>query len=440
MRNIALLEWGPASLFYIQPRELIKVLSDVIRVAMSKTQGTEVRTKWLEGGPVLPPFLSTMEEAKAHDPDLTVRYALSAFEDLNSAIKNLRRCFGFPYQEYIGYMNTLTHQYRTRSEHEGLIDRIRRWAMFGNVDAVLWIDYAKANQPPGSFKMGPRESRPFGPGHLQICAEIPEVLRLDDDESEAAWSEEAEEEKHAGTAHHGSEVAQVSTMAIVPREPGNLRPLPPKRLPRQIHRMRPSHMLMQAVSKAASPDKDEAIVSAKNADDGLDSQDVQDKLASKAKAERDVLRLQLQEEIVPVPGSIYSRSIVPGPGYYGAPKAPGESKKEAASFRPKGVSAWDQLRLNAQWLPGPGQYEKQPGMTEEKFFNPQLGRFNKAPKLVNNQEVFKKLPFISKLASTCEGFGLSSDNFHCVDPKEVKQLPHYTKEPAYSFGRTPRPF
>ena len=63
-------------------------------------------------------------------------------EDLNSAIKNLRRCFGFPYQEYIGpaarsiffggsssvlcatlrYMNTLTHQYRTRSEHEDCAD------------------------------------------------------------------------------------------------------------------------------------------------------------------------------------------------------------------------------------------------------------------------------------------------------------------------------
>ena len=50
----------------------------------------------------MPPFLSAMEEAKTSDPDLTVRYALSAFEDLNSAIKNLRRCFGFPYQEYIG--------------------------------------------------------------------------------------------------------------------------------------------------------------------------------------------------------------------------------------------------------------------------------------------------------------------------------------------------
>ena len=54
------------------------------------------------------------------------------------------------------------------------------------VDAVLWIDYAKAqpqqkgsdagylrpsrvqaNQPPGSFKMGPRESRPFSPAHMQ---------------------------------------------------------------------------------------------------------------------------------------------------------------------------------------------------------------------------------------------------------------------------------
>lgn len=43
-----------------------------------------------------------------------------------------------------------------------------------------------------------------------------------------------------------------------------------------------------------------------------------------------MLRLQLQEEVVPVPGSIYSRSIVPGPGYYGAPKAP--SKKESRGF------------------------------------------------------------------------------------------------------------
>eukprot|EP00434_Breviolum_minutum_P011494 symbB.v1.2.010133.t1/scaffold618.1/size180184/10 len=439
MRNIALLEWGPASLFYIQPRELIKV-----------------RTKFLDGGPVLPPFLTTMEEAKAHDPDLTVRYALSAFEDLNSAIKNLRRCFGFPYQEYIGpaarsiffggsssvlcatlrYMNTLTHQYRTRSEHEGLIDRIRRWAMFGNVDAVLWIDYAKANQPPGSFKMGPRESRPFGPAHLQICADMPEVLRLDDnDESEAAWSEEEKEEEKHGHSTDGGQAG----MAIVPREPGSLRPLP-KRIPRNIHRMRPSHMLMQAVSRATSPpDKEEAMVSAKIADDGFNSP-VEDKITLKAKAERDMLRLQLQEEVVPVPGSIYSRSIVPGPGYYRVPKAFGEARKDTApSLSGKGTSAWDQLRLKAQWLPGPGQYENQPGMTDEKLHKRKKGSFNKAPKLVQHQEAFKKLPFISELASSCEGFGLSSDSFHCVDPQDC-QLPHHMKEPAYSFGRTRRPF
>lgn len=419
MRNIALLEWGPASLFYIQPRELIKV-----------------RTKFLNGGPVLPPFLSTMEEAKAHDPDLTVRYALSAFEDLNSAIKNLRRCFGFPYQEYIGYMNTLTHQYRTRSEHEGLIDRIRRWAMFGNVDAVLWIDYAKANQPPGSFKMGPRESRPFGPAHLQICADVPDVLRLDDnDESEAAWSEEEKEEEKHG---HSTDGAQATNVAIVPREPGSLRPLP-KRIPRSIQRMKPSHMLMEAVSRAASPpEKEEATMSVKIADDGHNTPE-EDKITFKAKAERDMLRLQLQEEVVPVPGSIYCRSIVPGPGYYRVPKSFGEVKKDGTpSLSGKGVSAWDQLRLKAQWLPGPGQYENQPGMTEEKFFKHQKGNFNKAPKLVQHQEAFKKLPFISKLASSCEGFGLSSDSFHCVDPKEC--LPHHSKEPAYSFGRTRRPF
>ncbi|CAJ1356799.1 unnamed protein product [Effrenium voratum] len=408
MRNIALLEWGPASLFYIQPRELIKV-----------------RTRWLEGGPVLPPFLSTMEEAKAHDPDLTVRYALSAFEDLNSAIKNLRRCFGFPYQEYIGYMNTLTHQYRTRREHEGLIDRIRRWAMFGNVDAVLWIDYAKANQPPGSFKMGPRESRPFSPAHMQICADMPEILRLEDvnDESEAAWSEDLEDDKHAG---HSSD-AQVATM---PREPGSLRPLPPKRLPRHIQRMRPSQMLAQAVSKAASPDREEALV---KMDHKILAKD------GKPKTEKEALRMQLQEEVVPVPGSIYTRSIVPGPGYYGAPKI-GDAKEvgPAASFARKGASTWDQLRLHAAKLPGPGQYEAA-AKTSDTFFRAKLGSFTRAPKLVNNQEVFKKLPFISNFASACEGFGLNSPEFHCISPEEVCNLPHYTKDPAFSFSRTPRP-
>mmetsp|Transcript_42921 Transcript_42921/g.99995 ORF Transcript_42921/g.99995 Transcript_42921/m.99995 type:complete len:427 (-) Transcript_42921:232-1512(-) len=426
MRNIALLEWGPASLFYLQPRELIKV-----------------RTRWLQGGPVLPPFLSTLEEAKAHDPDLTIRYAFSAFEDLNGAIRNLRRCFGFPYQEYIGYMNTLTHQYRTRREHEGLIDRIRRWAMFGNVDAVLWIDYAKANQPPGSFKMGPRESRPFSPAHMQICAELPSSLGIDDanEESEAAWSEQepGEEDRHHG-GHQLSEIQVQTVPANQIREPGALRPLPPRRLPKQIARTKPAYLLRQSLSKMCNPsDKDEMALAIKIIPDK------EDKLGDKGKheAEKEMLRIQLQEEIVPVAGSIYARSIVPGPGYYGSPRTPGHEKKAAASFGRKGASAFDQIKSFAAKLPGPGQYKEKPSMTDEKVLAKQnkKGGFGKSPKLVTREEAFKKLPFISKLASTCEGFGLhSAGSFHCVAPDEVCKLPRYVKPPEFSFGKARRPF
>jgi hypothetical protein len=131
----------------------------------------------------MPPFLSTSEEARAK---IKVRYALSAYEDLNRAIRNLRRCFGFPYQEYIGYLNTMTRTHRARREHSILVESLRRWAMFGNVDAVLWIDYAKANQPPGSFKMGSRDSRPFSPLHTLICAACEEA---DEYEESEAWSD-----------------------------------------------------------------------------------------------------------------------------------------------------------------------------------------------------------------------------------------------------------
>jgi len=431
MRNIALLEWGPASLFYIQPRELIKV-----------------RTRWLDGGPVLPPFLSTMQEAQAHDPDLTIRYAFSAFEDLNGAIRNLRRCFGFPYQEYIGYMNTLTHQYRTRREHEGLIDRIRRWAMFGNVDAVLWIDYAKANQPPGSFKMGPRESRPFSPAHMQICNDLPDSLRLEDanDESEAAWSEqEPDEDRHHGglppVSSSGFDQAHTDQLNNQPREPGTLRPLPPRRLPKHIHRTRPAYLLGQALKTMCNvPEKEEMAVAVK-----IVPADGKDKPSDKAKeAEKQMLRIQLQEEFVPVPGSIYQRSIVPGPGYYGSPKVPGHVTQEAATFGRKGMSTFDQIKDFAAKLPGPGQYKEKASTTDEVFKHkptPRTGCFGKSPKLVSREEAFKKLPFISKLASACEGFGLhSSETFHCVNPEDVRKLPRYAKQPEFSFGKTRRPF
>jgi len=389
-----------------------------------------------------------MQEAQAHDPDLTIRYAFSAFEDLNGAIRNLRRCFGFPYQEYIGYMNTLTHQYRTRREHEGLIDRIRRWAMFGNVDAVLWIDYAKANQPPGSFKMGPRESRPFSPAHMQICNDLPDSLRLEDanDESEAAWSEqEPDEDRHHGglppVSSSGFDQAHTDQLNSQPREPGTLRPLPPRRLPKHIHRTRPAYLLGQALKTMCNvPEKEEMAVAVK-----IVPADGKDKPSDKAKeAEKEMLRIQLQEEFVPVPGSIYQRSIVPGPGYYGSPKVPGHVTQEAATFGRKGMSTFDQIKDFAAKLPGPGQYKEKASTTDEVFKlkpTPRTGCFGKSPKLVSREEAFKKLPFISKLASACEGFGLhSSETFHCVNPEDVRKLPRYAKQPEFSFGKTRRPF
>eukprot|EP00440_Ansanella_granifera_P029322 gb/GFBE01031848.1/.p1 GENE.gb/GFBE01031848.1/~~gb/GFBE01031848.1/.p1 ORF type:complete len:434 (+),score=91.42 gb/GFBE01031848.1/:1-1302(+) len=433
MRNIALLEWGPASLFYIQPRELIKV-----------------RSKWLDGGPVLPPFLSTMEEAKAHGPDIVVRYALSAFEDLNSAIKNLRRCFGFPYQEYIGYLNTLTQSHRARREHEALIERLRRWAMFGNVDAVFWIDYAKANQPPGSFKMGPRESRPFSPAHMQLVTDVPEHLGIGDldDESEAAWSEQEDEEK--GQREEGGTVqGSVIESATLVREQGCLRPFPQKRLPKGVAGVRASHMLAPAPttnSPSASlvQGGEEAVTATFSAT--LDSTEMGDgtskeKSQEKTKGERELLRTMLQEEFVPGPGSIYTRSIVPGPGYYGAPKAPDAAMKDSYSFGRKGKSKIEEVKEFAAKLPGPGQYAPKPEMTAESQMVGKMGCMGKAPRLVPHDETARKLPFISKLASASESYGLDSSlSFHCVNPIGVTKTPRYSRPPEFSFSKTRRPF
>lgn len=440
MRNIALLEWGPASLFYIEPRELIKV-----------------RSKWLDGGPSLPPFLSTMEEAKAGGPDIVVRYAFSAFEDLNSAIKNLRCCFGFPYQEYIGYLNTLTQNYRARREHEVLIDRLRRWAMFGNVDAVFWIDYCKANQPPGSFKMGPKESRPFSPAHMQLCVELPKHLDNTDadDESEAAWSDQDEEhpsgQPRMDDMATGAQGSRDGSIILQPREPGSLRPFPPKRLPKNVQNVRTGHLLStsgtirappaptaspSSKSAAVTEAAEEAVAAVQNSSELAEvmGHTSRDKIREKTKDERSAF--QLQEEYVPGPGSIYTRSIVPGPGYYGAPKAPQEAAKEAPSFGRKPKSLIDEVTDASAKLPGPGHYK-----TDEVVQKGKLGCFNKAAKLVATMHTKQKLPFISHAASVSEGYGLdSSQTFHCVGVDDASSKAKYRRPPKFSFGKTRRPF
>eukprot|EP00747_Dinoflagellata_sp_TGD_P164938 gnl/TRDRNA2_/TRDRNA2_185575_c0_seq1.p1 gnl/TRDRNA2_/TRDRNA2_185575_c0~~gnl/TRDRNA2_/TRDRNA2_185575_c0_seq1.p1 ORF type:complete len:413 (+),score=63.72 gnl/TRDRNA2_/TRDRNA2_185575_c0_seq1:80-1318(+) len=412
MRNIALLEWGPASLFHIYARERIKV-----------------RTGWLEGGPLMPPFLSTKEEAKACEP-IPVRYALSAFEDLNAVVRNLRRCFGFPYQEAIGYLNTLTRTHRARREHESLVDRLRRWAIFGNVDAVVWIDYAKANQPPGEFKMGPRDSRPFNASHMEICTHIAGEYQDDDEESEA-WSEVDDEGAAATTAasHGGGGAVQPDPVAQsatqVKAEMATTK--------RSSHWKRPSGYLELTAGlrttqdKSKTPRTPKALGGASSPGDAVDS--------SRNVQEKAMLRMMIQEEVVPAHGSIYVRSIAPGPGHYGSP-GPSALEDKACGMGYRAKSTFDQVAALTKDNPGPGKYEHKAPLTEEKAL---LGRFGKAVKMVPPDEATKKLPFISKMASKVEGHGLQSPNFYYSISPEAP-CGSMVKSPQYTFAKARRPF
>jgi len=428
MRNIALLEWGPASLFHIQPRERIKV-----------------RTVWLEGGPIMPPFLSTRDESKGSSSDIVVRYALSAFEDLNGAIKNLRQCFGFPYQEYIGYLNTLSRTHRARREHEALVDRLRRWAIFGNVDAVVWIDYAKANQPPGSFKMGPRDSRPFSQAHMELCTDL-DFDALDNNnaegDSEAAWSDIDEEAGDRGGAprerereapHHSQQQSDVSMSqgvqgvrkpsVVLQRQSGGSIPL--QRLTRA------AELVEQGCTSLARDSKTPRGGSAKR-ENSLEQ-------SAKLKQENALLRTMIQEEIVPGHGSIYTRSIAPGPGYYGTPGCSTFEDCGALQFghRPKGrIDAI--IEASEKNTPmGPGAYTPRAREVDDPH---QLGKMGKGPRMVLPTETLRKLPFISALASESEGRGLHGpDTLHAIAP-DAPFSRNYVKPPKYSFGKMKRPF
>lgn len=434
MRNIALLEWGPASLFYIEPREKIKV-----------------RTEWVDGGPMMPPFFSIMEEAKINVTDICVRYALSAYLDLNGAIRNLRRCFGFPYQEYIGYLNTLTHGHRVRREHLHLIDRLRRWAIVSNIDAIFWIDYTKANQPPGSFKIGPRSSRPFHPNHLEFCGEA--VMLRDQDgrddaeeDSEMPWSElqddkalgelgavPALQSMSAGPSFLLSEglglrfpVAGAQPIKLQPflKQPQRP-PLPPQAAASQPQAAPPSAGHGAALALEGAEAEDSTRLAKRAPSKGR--QATEDKATA-------LLRGMIQEEVIPPHGSIYTRTITPGPGYYGLPEmkiSPEKLEKETFTPRRKGV--FDEVSLSARRMPGPGEYQPKQALADA---GKRLGRFDQADKLLEPQEAFRKMPFISALASKMEFHGVNSppvlysgDGF--ADATQASY-------PEYSVGRARR--
>mmetsp|Transcript_66797 Transcript_66797/g.159837 ORF Transcript_66797/g.159837 Transcript_66797/m.159837 type:complete len:429 (-) Transcript_66797:164-1450(-) len=428
MRNIALLEWGPASLYHIKPRVRIKV-----------------RTPWLDDGPLLPTWLATTQQVQ--DEGFCVRYALSAYEDLNGAIRNLRQCFGFPYQEYIGYLNTLSRTHRARREHEGLIDRLRRWAILGNVDAVLWIDYSKANQPPGSFKNGPKDSRPFSPSHIQYVVSVV----VDDDyydfggnaESEGAWSESDMEFSLGFRPGGNAEKTPATPSKSLAEKPVRLsltdaaaktqvatgRQLPS---PRPTPRLTMLEQLTQSQVLTATPRE-------RSQQGGSTSSRSHNHSTSTREQDSVTLRTMLQEEFVPAHGSIYVRSMAPGPGYYGVPSQDellDESKGCGFGTKPRGRI--DETVAREKDKPGPGQYATKPALTDVRV---QGGRFDQAIKVVSPLDAPRKLPFISALAATTENHSIFSPNeFHGVTPEAVSLSKGVHRAPKYSFGKMRRPF
>jgi len=427
---------GPATLYYLQPREKI-----------------QIRTDWLHGGPIMPPFAASAGTVQANETSIQVRYALSAFEDLNGTIRNLRRCFGFPYQEYIGFLNTLTKTFRVRREHESLIDSLRRWAMLENVDAVVWIDYAKANQPPGSIKMGPFDSRPFSRSHVEICADsfgLPSKQH-DDVESET-WSE-------LGEPHEGDDARPERTMHGAIHGSAQPEPTIERLASRDGTKDRSAQWAMRGsvgtnlepLVRGAGNRRTVGGVSGvggntpRNAVASTDTDGTKPKLASTSKTldERSEIRSMLQEEFIPAHESIYSRSIAPGPGYYSVSISDFDDRNNGGSGSVSGCSfgngrEFDSIMGRLSDVPGPGQYEPPKGFVELKA---SLGRFGQCAKLPTPLETVKKLPFISPQASMLEGHGVHSPRgFHSIPPDSSSATRGHIRPPKYSFGRARRPF
>jgi hypothetical protein len=162
--------------------------------------------------------------------------------------------------------------------------------------------------------------------------------------------------------------------------------------------------------------------------------------SARALQENALLRTMIQEEIIPGHGSIYTRSIAPGPGYYGAPSPMSLEDGKCGVFghRPKGRI--DSVTEASKDQPGPGEYSPKARQLE---LNPQLGKFDKAIKssIVAPVDIARKLPFISALASECEGHSIHSPAyFHTISPEAPQHTRSFAKSAKYSFGKMRRPF
>ncbi|WP_316736709.1 hypothetical protein [Pedobacter aquatilis] len=66
-------------------------------------------------------------------------YALSAFEDLDKAMDNLRAREGTS-SDRIGYYNVLTGEKHILAANEIILDALRSWAAELDINAIVWTD------------------------------------------------------------------------------------------------------------------------------------------------------------------------------------------------------------------------------------------------------------------------------------------------------------
>jgi len=410
MRNIAILEWGPSSLYHVEPRELIRV-----------RPGSGFR----DDGPMMPNFLASKEEQKDTKQQIKVRYVYSAHQNLDKAVRNLRKCFGFPYPDAVGYVNALTRAYRVRREHEPVIERLKQWAIFGNVDAIIWIDYEKSNQKPGEFKRGSRPSIPFGPKHLLLSLHDTAFFHNEDEEEDEMAVDE--------TAEAWSPRETSINLTVDERTPRSGRAGTRGRSTELIAMIQKTRQRVPNRRAQSSPSKDQDDPST-----SLQQTQQQTKVAVLSDPLEDILLIQ--PEVIPPFGSIYPRKITPGPGQYGL-----TTHLEIGGTGPKfGIRAKlrgqiDEVLRIKKMVPGPGYNDLEKGLASTL---PRHARqvFTKAAAHILPVDGDNRLPFISEEHSLRENITIHSPpGFHDI-PLDTRNDPRSAATPRhmYTFSKAER--
>ncbi|CAK0885229.1 unnamed protein product [Prorocentrum cordatum] len=153
------------------------------------------------------------------------------------------------------------------------------------------------------------------------------------------------------------------------------------------------------------------------------------------------MRGMLQEEVIPGPGSIYSRSMTPGPGYYGMPSA--GSVQQAPSFGARRKGCIDVAVDEHRMVPAPGTYEPVAAADVRAKRKPGASSFGTAAMatLMTPRDAMRKLPFISNAASLAEApCVFSPSGFHSIAPEASNRTGDRSGGASWSFGKMRRPF